>query len=57
MNELYEILITSILGVKGQKVWLPHSTQTQQRINKGIVKLAEQHKPTELKVKPKKSKS
>lgn len=45
----YEILVTSTLGRKGQIVTLPDNMQTKQRLDKGIVRLAEQYQPTEKK--------
>jgi hypothetical protein len=50
MNK-YTVLITSQLGRKGDVVELPVSSQTQERIKRGIVALfVEPHKPEETKV-------
>jgi signal peptidase I len=47
----YEILITTILGLKGDVVELPDGEQTKERLKKGLIKRAPEHKPEETKTK------
>lgn len=46
----YIVLITSIIGVKGEVVSLPNNSQTQERLSRKLIAPVYDSKPNETKV-------
>lgn len=52
----YKVLVTSLLGSQGDIVQLEETTQTQERLEKGIIAEIKVEMPTEKKTTKKKAK-